>query len=267
MEAGRRRYLTGVLVGRQTRPQLVRIHVCRQQYRYPSRMPRFDSLQFRSCGWCGVALVAMRPLWSDSHVASTNEDRRSWATYACPRCGGVTLVEVRIITQRQHTIGSGIAFENQTEVAEVRALPADGHQQYRVDHLPEDVAGFLADAVRVLDSGVPDAAAVQLRRTLEAAAAHHGIRRRNLVESIQELMSQGKITQDFGEVLNHVRRIGNIGAHYTDSRLSRVEAEQALRFTVQFLRNLFEVPGELRALRAEESDESASSPVADHDAS
>jgi Domain of unknown function (DUF4145) len=218
-------------------------------------MPRFDSLQFRSCGWCGVGLVGMRALWSDSHVASTDEDRRSWATYACPRCGGVTLVEVRIVTQRQNVIGPSIAIEDQNEVVELQALPTDGHQRYKVGHLPEDVARFLADAVRVLDSGVPDAAAVQLRRTLEAAAAHHDIRRRNLVASIQELMSQGKITQDFGEALDYIRKIGNIGAHYTDSRLSRVEAEQALRFTVQFLRNLFEVPGELKALRAEEPDD------------
>jgi hypothetical protein len=122
-----------------------------------------------------------------------------------------------------------------------------------VEHLPDDVSRYFADAQRVMAAGVPDAAAVQLRRTLEAAAAHKGIRERNLMSSIREMINQQLVTKDFEGLLHHVRKIGNIGAHYTDETLTNEEVERVLRFTTQILRNLFEVPGELDALKAEEA--------------
>ncbi|GAB2524062.1 hypothetical protein GCM10026982_58510 [Nocardiopsis aegyptia] len=100
-----------------------------------------------------------------------------------------------------------------------------------------------------MGAGVPDGAAVQLRRTLEAAASHHDVSERNLVQSIEKLIDKGLVTRDFGEVLQHIRKIGNMGAHATDERLGEEEVERALRFTVQVLKNLFEVPGELEELK------------------
>jgi hypothetical protein len=55
----------------------------------------------------------------------------------------------------------------------------------------------------------------------------------------------------------HIRKIGNQGAHYTDVQLTAPEVERSLRFTTQVFRNLFEVPGELEELEAEERAASA----------
>ncbi|HEX5598817.1 MAG TPA: hypothetical protein VFX61_22775 [Micromonosporaceae bacterium] len=63
-------------------------------------------------------------------------------------------------------------------------VPEDDSRTYEVAHLPEDVKGLFRDAEVFLGAGVPDAAPVQLRRTLEAAAASRGIRERTLVQSI-----------------------------------------------------------------------------------
>jgi hypothetical protein len=118
----------------------------------------------------------------------------------------------------------------------------------RVEHLPPDVEDYYRDAIRVLEAGVPDAAAVQLRRTLAAAAAHHGIDSGALVARIKELIKAGLITKDFGDLLDHIRKVGNVGAHAGDERVDEETARRALRFTTQVLRNLFEIPAELAAL-------------------
>ncbi|SFT12656.1 protein of unknown function [Streptomyces sp. ok210] len=106
------------------------------------------------------------------------------------------------------------------------------------------------DAIRVLSIGVPDAAVVQLRRTLEAAAAHFQIREKVLMRSIEKLISEGYVTKSFEPALHHIRAVGNVGAHASDERVNQETAERALRFTTQLLRNLFEVPGELQLISA-----------------
>ena len=103
-----------------------------------------------------------------------------------------------------------------------------------------------------LRAGVPDAAAVQLRRTLEAAAAHYDVDEKTLVKSIEKLIAEGYVTKAFGGALHHIRQVGNLGAHHTDERVDDETARRALRFTTALLRDLFEVPAELAALQSEE---------------
>jgi hypothetical protein len=126
-------------------------------------------------------------------------------------------------------------------------FPEDDRVASQVRYLPDDVAKFYADARRALDAGIPDAAAVELRKTLEAASAHFDVDEKTLVKSIQALIAKGLVTTQFGEVLDRVRKVGNVGAHASDETVDQATAEQVWRFTTQVLRNLFEIPGELRA--------------------
>lgn len=125
--------------------------------------------------------------------------------------------------------------------------PSD--REVDVRHLPENVEHYYREAIRALDAGSPESAAVQLRRTLEAAAAHFGMSQSNLLNRVRGLIAEGLVTKQFGQVLHHVRKLGNLGAHATDERIGEHEARQALRFTTQVLRNLFEIPTELRAVQ------------------
>jgi hypothetical protein len=190
-------------------------------------------------------------------METADVNRRSWGVMSCPRCGGVVAVEVQVTSSN---VGQGAALIPMHSVEEVQSVPESAHRRHHVEHLPDDVNKFFTDAVRVLDAGVPDAAAVQLRRTLEAAAAHKGIRKKTLVQSVKEMIDQQMVTKDFGEVLTHVRRLGNIGAHYSDETLTEDEVHRALRFTTQFLRNVFEVPGELELLKAADATEDGPDP-------
>ena len=193
-------------------------------------------LAFRKCPWCATE-VQFTQLSSVNTPTTVSDGRqRFWVLLGCPRCGGAVTVEY--------------SPPNHTPNIELNVLPASTDDQYRVSDAPEDVENYYRDALRVLQIGVPDAAAVQLRRTLEAAAAHFGVKSFPLVKAIRDLIAQGLITAQFGDVLGHIRDLGNMGAHATDRRLTQEEVERALRFTTQVLRNLFEVPAELRRLGA-----------------
>jgi hypothetical protein len=209
---------------------------------------KFEEVRFRDCGYCRTVQVAMNVEWSSRGIRDAQDERHFWAALCCPRCGKVTSIEMSM----QNEVNSGnSAIAPASDVTVLRAVPRGDDAIVSVGHLPDDVRGFYQDAFRVLQAGVPDAAAVQLRKTLEAAAAHKGIRERQLVTSIKKLVEDGYVTLDFKDVMTHIRQIGNSGAHYTDVLLTAPEVERSLRFTTQVLRNLFEVPGELNELRLE----------------
>jgi DNA-directed RNA polymerase subunit RPC12/RpoP len=200
-------------------------------------MPWDDQYRYRDCTHCGVRLVAM-----EHHTTIDTESsllpRRGWSLISCPRCAGAVLLE--------HSPS------NISNIYVSNVFPSED-RDVDVSHLPEDVSSYYRDAIRAMDASLPDAAAVQLRRTLEAAAAHFGHDNGPLIRRVRDLITEGLITKTFGEVLNEVRRLGNLGAHATDERVDEAEATRALRFTTQVLRNLFEIPTELEQIRESQS--------------
>jgi Domain of unknown function (DUF4145) len=162
---------------------------------------------------------------------------RYWTVLGCPECGGLTTIETAPPQQLPGTV--------------IRVFPAGDSELLDVQYLPDDVAAYFGDAIRVLRAGVPDAAAVELRRTLEAAARHFDVTVSPLVRAVEELIDRGLITRPFGDVLDHIRAVGNIGAHATDERLDDLTVQRALSFTAQVLRNLFEIPAQLDQLATE----------------
>jgi hypothetical protein len=190
-----------------------------------------DTWIFRDCPWCGLHSAQFT---THAHIEAARRGKpaRYWSVLTCPRCGSPVTLETR----------------PPTEPAGVLKTIPDTAAVIDVAHLPPDVERYYRDAIRVLEAGVPDAAAVQLRRTLEAAAAHHEVKTGPLVQRIRKLIEAGLITADFAKVLDHIRVVGNAGAHASDTPVDEEAARRAFRFTTQVLRNLFEIPEELRAI-------------------
>lgn len=209
-------------------------------------------LLYRDCPWCGFRNVAMNLQWIGG-VATAHNRPRYWALVSCPRCGGCVLLNVFLALGEDQLHATA-------QIESVEVFPRGEELNSQISHLPPEIEQYYRDALRVLDAGVPDAAAVQLRRTLEGAAAQSGVSERTLVRSIEKLVEEGLITKSFGEAVHHVRKIGNLGAHYSDERLDEAEVRRALRFTEQMLRNLFEVPGELRQIEEGSAPPPASDP-------
>src|SRR5581483_7587753 len=119
------------------------------------------SMAFRDCPWCGLTHGQMRVLAAGQQVQTPRNATRFYSWLSCPACGGTQVLEVN--------------SPNSSPPRVIDQVPHDPNAVESVEHLPEDVAKYFGDARRVLRAGVPDAAAVQLRRTLEAAAAHRGV--------------------------------------------------------------------------------------------
>ncbi|UUN27898.1 DUF4145 domain-containing protein [Streptomyces sp. FIT100] len=200
-------------------------------------MPWDDKNAFRDCPWCGLTNTRLVTLVINQEAKDKFGTPRFWAMLACPACGNAVLMK----HEGPQSSARGVSL----------IVPTSKLGEPDIKHLPEDVERYYSDALRVLRVGVPDAAAVQLRRTLEAAAAHYDIKEKVLMKSIEKLINDGHVTQSFAPLLHHIRVVGNVGAHASDERVDQAMAERALRFTTQLLRNLFEVPGELRELAAE----------------
>ena len=198
-------------------------------------MPFFLEHSFRTCPWCNTQDVSMGIIKKNHYTNVASGGIREWTWLQCPRCGGMVSIETD---------------EHDGWVMQV--VPQEVGSKYQVNHLPEDVAIYYKNAQTVLNAGVPSSAAVELRRTLEAAAKHQGVTEKTLVKAVEVLAQKGLITQSFTDVLGHIRKIGNIGAHATDQVLNREEVDKALMFTTQVLRNLFEIPRELEELGAPE---------------
>src|SRR2546425_10555556 len=143
-----------------------------------------EEFRYRNCPWCHAQSVQMNMVANVSATRTAKGEERYWVLLSCPRCGGAVSLEVN--------------SPNLNPPQEVRAIPSAGETE-AVRNLPSDVAQYYMDAITVLDAGVPDAAAVQLRRTLEAAASHFEVDPSPLVKAIQKLIEKGLVTKQFGE--------------------------------------------------------------------
>lgn len=194
-------------------------------------MPFSDEFSFRTCPWCNTQDVSMQVKVQDTDFSVAVGGRKQWSWLGCPRCGGAISVQTDIQYRRI-----------------LKVVPDEPSSAMKVNHLPADVEEYYTNAQTVLNAGVPSSAAVELRRTLEAAAHHQGVNEKTLVKDIEKLAEEGLITANFVGVLGHIRKVGNVGAHAGDQILTREEVEKAMTFTTQVLRNLFEMPKELELL-------------------
>lgn len=193
----------------------------------------------RTCGHCGLKRAQMARVHGPVEVQRSNGRARYFTFLVCPDCAGATVVE--------HTDSNSVSKL-------VAVWPESPERALDVDHLPERVAKYYSSARRAIDAGIPDAAAVQLRRTLEAAAEEYDVTDRVLVRRIERLIAEGHVTKTFGDVLHLIRTVGNLGAHASDEDVDSETAHKMLTLTTQILRNLFEVPEELRLLKEPNGD-------------
>jgi hypothetical protein len=176
-------------------------------------------------------------LYQGETVRASDDIKSGTASMLCPLCGGAVVISY----PPNNVQGGGILWQ----------IPSPDHEALTVDHLPESVDRYFGDALKAQRAGIPDAAAVQLRRTLEAAAKEVGIEEKTLYKAVEKMIEDGLLTTQFRDVLTHVRRLGNLGAHATDERIDDAELARAMKFTTQVLRNLFEIPAELAAIGAD----------------
>jgi hypothetical protein len=157
--------------------------------------------------------------------------------HECPNCAGYTL----------STYGWEDSMSPDEAVTQViYPKPRDASA------LPPAVEVEYAKAQRV--RGIdPDYFAVGIRRTLEAVCEVQGVPRRNnrdsLYARLRRLAEAGGLPDTFVDMADHLRDLGNLGAHPGDIALDGDDVEVAADFMEAILEYLYRAPRQLEAVR------------------
>ena len=127
-----------------------------------------------------------------------------------------------------------------------RAISTDGS-------ITKEVADDFIEASKCLDVGAPKATVAMCRRTLQSTCETAGANPKDdLVNQIDDLESRRVINTGLKNIAHTIRVIGNWGAHPQQDLLKGVtldDALEVLKFTDEFLDEVFVRPARLTALR------------------
>jgi hypothetical protein len=119
--------------------------------------------------------------------------------------------------------------------------------------IPEEIADDFKEAKRCFSVEAKKATVTMCRRSLQNTCISKGCNpKKDLVDQIDELEANRIINPSMKEVAHTIRKIGNWGAHPQDDPLKDVtldDAVELLKFTSEFLDEVFVRPARLDALR------------------
>ena len=147
-------------------------------------------------------------------------------------------------------INSGVAQEYWTSRVPENWAPKFVQGQHFPD-VPSHIAGPASEAHQTFSIGAIRSAVLMARSVIEAVAKDHGIDKGPLVTKIDALSAQ-KLIKDFTKDTAHViRAFGNDMAHGDFGVLLDVEdAEGVLEFMDLLLREVYQDPAKLKALKS-----------------
>lgn len=123
-----------------------------------------------------------------------------------------------------------------------------------VDDVPESVRSALAEAARCLWARAPRAAAVMLRRTVEAIVSDRGSdkarAKSRLWEQLDQMAKDGALDATMAEWAKEVRLAGNAGGHFDPlDAVSEDEADDLMRLCRGLIDFLYVMPAKVRRAR------------------
>lgn len=139
----------------------------------------------------------------------------------------------------------------------IDANKIDGHYPRRViavdPSIPKDIADDYSEATRCIDVKASKATVTQCRRTIQNTCVLKGANPKvDLIYQIDELESKKIINPGLKDIAHAIRMIGNWGAHPQKDPLKEVtfdDALEILKFTSEFLDEVFIRPARLKALK------------------
>jgi hypothetical protein len=122
--------------------------------------------------------------------------------------------------------------------------------------VPAPLAADLREAHLCLSIGAFRGAAAMARRAVQGVAVEQGAKDAKLSAQLKELEAKATLHPTMVEWADHIRLLGNVGAHPGADGLETVsedEAREVVRFLDELLRWLYELPAETAAARAARS--------------
>jgi hypothetical protein len=184
------------------------------------------------CPHCGVNSY-MRP-------TSTYQEGLQIATTArCEACKRFVLI-----------VGSRNAY-NQA-IVQMDVHPSGSARDSVDPSVPKLVAEDVSEALRCQFIKSYRATVVMSRRAIQTSALDLGAKGNRLIDQIDDLFANGKITAPLRDFAHEVRLAGNDGAHPDKDGLSDVterDAQAIIEFTKEYLHHVYVMPAKLAARR------------------
>lgn len=115
--------------------------------------------------------------------------------------------------------------------------------------IPEHIRVDLEEAKLCFNVGAYRGCAVLARRSMQAACLEIGAKKRDLRDQIDELHTQGLITNDLKEWAHEIRYVGNDAAHPNKEDVTEDDAIAILQLCEQFMQVIFVTPALAKELR------------------
>jgi Domain of unknown function (DUF4145) len=195
------------------------------------------------CGHCGNQTV-----WElhEPYETDKKSSKRTWevseykvyTTLMCSTCFQPTL---------RKTIMVYLEVDNELVEGETEILYPTKIVQLK--NLPETIEKKYQAALRVRFIE-PNACAVLVGRTLEAACNHENAEGRNLAQKLNELAQRGRIPDTLAEMAQQLRELRNLGAHDAEDEVTEEDVPIILDFLEAILEYLYVAPAKIEAVRA-----------------
>lgn len=173
------------------------------------------------CKHC-AAVVNAEELFSYEDTYPNDPPAR-WTLGQCPSCRFPMLAV-------QEDYGSGWD-------AAIRVYPPQDKQLGR--SIPAPIRQAYREAVLCFKTKAFTASAIMCRKTLEGLCAEHGVKARNLSQSIKELKDKGLIEGRLLEWAEALRNFGNEAAHDVQVTISAQDAKDIIEFTEALIEYVF----------------------------
>lgn len=213
------------------------------------------------CPRCGRAsnfsVLGTFPVTYDGKmtVGPTGQTRRHVVQVSVLQCHGCTH---NIVVVEEQYVG-GVAVRTGTRTGGkvqwrgIHWWPTPGMQPADPD-VSNAVAEAVAEGMRCLAVGAPRAAAVMFRGALAEVVTDRGSvaakSKRNLKAQLQQMSVDGDLDRTLAEWADHIRVLGNAGAHPSElDPVTVAEAEDLSRLIVAMLDYLYVMPAKIRRAR------------------
>ena len=160
--------------------------------------------------------------------------------YGCMRCSGCLKFILGVALKQQ---GSWLYKEH---------YPLGKPDDSVTEDVPPSIASDFSEALRCQWVSAFKATVTMCGRAIQASAICLGAKGERLIDQIDDLASQGKITQALKEMAHEIRLARNIGAHPDKDGLKEVgrkDADDIVEFTREYLHHVYVMPAKLEARR------------------
>ncbi len=160
-----------------------------------------------------------------------------YCTLMCATCSQPTLLLTKKIYEEVDT-------QLHSEISEILYPVATK----RLNNLPEVVEKRYNSAIKVRLIE-PNACAVLVGRTLEAACNHEQAQGRTLAQKLNYLAQNGRIPNTLAEMARQLKELRNLGAHDAEDEVTEEDVPIILDFLEAILEYLYVAPAKIEAVR------------------